>query len=455
MLSKIVTFVAFAYLTRKLSPENYGYVEVAAALAVFWSIVVDLGLGAIGARELAKDPKQVESLSATVPAARLLMAIVVVPIMGLGAQLADQPEETVTLIWLFGIALLALPWKLDWMLQGLERMRGVAIGDVVRAGGFTIGVLVLVQGPGDLVQVGFAEILAAFAASLFYVGYQHFRVGAVRLRFSMGRIRGLYSQSALIGLGDAVWAINQYVQLVLLGFLVGGDTTAYYGGGHRIVASLLIFSAVYHFNLFPALVRSTLDSSERFLPLMRASFRVVAWAGIFVALFFTLFAQPVLEFVFDDAYGAGAPALTILIWAFPITVLSGHARRSLIAKNRQKQLLFAQLGGTVVTLVATPLLVWQYDAVGAAIGMVAANLAAWCAAHAFARVYVGPLPFVPSLVRPAAVAALVAWLSFAFELPAWGTVGLLLAAMACATLIDRALIPDLKLLAHAKSDLDA
>ena len=453
VLSKIVIFGAFAHLARTLEPEYYGLVEFAVALSLFWAMVVDLGLGAIGARELAKDPKRAESLTAAIPAARLLMAVVVVPIMGLGAQLLGQSGETVSLVWLMGLALLALPWKQDWLLQGLEMMRGVAIGDVVRATAFAIGVLVFVRGPRDLIQVGFAEILAAGSAALFYLGYQYSRIGPVRLRFSIRQIRDLFSQASFIGLSQIVWAINQYVQLILLASMVGGEKTAFFGASHRIVASLLIFSSVYHFNLFPALVRTTLESTGSFDRLMRASFRPVAWTGLLVAVFFTLFARPVLEFVFGTRFGEGAPALAILIWALPITALSGHARRALIAKNRQKQELFAQLAGTAVTLLVTPVLIWQYEEVGAAIGMVAANLTVWFAAHAFARIHVGPLPFVPSLARPAALAALVALPGVTLGVSMWVTFALFVAAVACAPLWDRELIPDLRRLAHAKSDL--
>ena len=52
VLSKIIIFVAFAYLARTLEPEYYGFVEFAVALSLFSTIVVDLGLGSIGAREL-------------------------------------------------------------------------------------------------------------------------------------------------------------------------------------------------------------------------------------------------------------------------------------------------------------------------------------------------------------------------------------------------------------------
>ncbi len=453
VLSKIVIFVAFAYLARTLEPEDYGFVEFAFALSLFATIVVDLGLGAIGARELVKDPKRAESLTATIPAARILMALMVVPIMGFGAELMGHSEETVQLVWLFGFALLALPWKQDWLLQGLEMMSGVALGDVIRAGVFAIGVFAFVRGPEDFLEVGFIEVAAAFSAAFFYLGFQRLYVGPLRVRFSIQQIRELASQASVIGLSHVVWAINQYVQLILLASIVGGASTAYYGAPHRIVASLLIFGHLYHFNLFPVLIRVTLGSREQFAHMMQASTRIVAWTGILAGLFFTMLGRPVLELVFGDRFGAGAPVLAILIWALPITALSGHARQCLVAKNRQKQLLYAQLVGMAATLLATPFLIWSYGAVGAAIGMVGANLAVWIAANAYARIHIGTIPFTGGVIRPLALAVLILLVWLLVPTASWQLVLLLVAFAGCAPLIDRQLLPDLKQLAHAKSGL--
>ena len=54
LLAKLAGFAAFAYLARTLGPEHYGAVELAVALVMFFSLVVDFGFGSIGARELAQ-----------------------------------------------------------------------------------------------------------------------------------------------------------------------------------------------------------------------------------------------------------------------------------------------------------------------------------------------------------------------------------------------------------------
>lgn len=456
LLATVVTLLAFACLARTLDTEHYGFVEFAAALSLFFTMLVDLGLGSIGARELARDPARAPHHAATIPAVRLLIAAVAIPVMGLSGMLINGSPGAQPLVWLFAVALLGIPWRLDWLFQGLDRMRAVATGQVLRSAVFAVGVFSFVRGPHDVVRVGLVEILAAGAAVLFYVVLQVAYITPLRLRFSPSDLGPLLHQASSIGLSNVVWALHQYVHLFLLGTLVGGEQTAWFGAAHRIVAAMLIFSYAYHFNLFPTMVRWIADAPLRFDELMRASFRMVAWAGVLVALGCSLFARPILEVVFGERFGTAAPAFAILVWAFPITTLGGHARWSLIANGQQRCVLLAQTAGAAVALPISPFLILRFGAVGGAIAMVAATLVVWLTAHLYALRHVGRIPLLPSVGWPLSLAILVAVPLALFDpspwLP-WLKAILLASAVVLAPFGNPAFLPDLRLLAQAKSDL--
>jgi len=120
--SRLIGFTAFALLARRLDPNQYGAVEFAVALALFFAMVVDFGLETIGARSISRNRNEVARLAAQIPAARLLLALVAVPVMGGVAIVSGQPETTVHLVWLFSIGLFAVPWFQRWLFQGLEMM---------------------------------------------------------------------------------------------------------------------------------------------------------------------------------------------------------------------------------------------------------------------------------------------------------------------------------------------
>ena len=172
LATRLIGFAAFAVLARRLEPGAYGSVELAVALALFFAMLADFGLGTIGARTIARDRQQVACLAAQIPAARLLMTVVAIPAMGGVAMAAGLPQSTIDLVWLFSVGLLAVPWFQRWLFLGLEMMKLVSIGQVVRASVFCLGVVIFVQEPGDLMVVGQAEIAAAALATIYYLAAQ-------------------------------------------------------------------------------------------------------------------------------------------------------------------------------------------------------------------------------------------------------------------------------------------
>lgn len=452
-LSKVAGFAAFAWLARVLSPEGYGAVELAVALSLFFLLVVDFGFGPIGAREIARAPERARELAGRVPAGRLLLSALAVPLM-VGTLVAlGQPRESVELGALFALGLFGAPFIQRWLLQGLDRMAWVSGAQALRMAVFLAGVLLLVRTPEHLLRVGAVEVAAAAAMALYFAAVQRLHVGIpLRLDFDLAPLRRLAREAAPVGAGQGVWALNQYLPTVLVAMLLGGEAIAWFGGAHRIVLSLGTFVWLYHFNLFPSLARSTGVSREAVGALVGPSFRVTAWLGVTAALVLSLWAAPLVRLAFGAGFEAAAAPLALLAWVLPVSLLSGHARYALIAAGHQRLELGAQLLGAVATaavgLVAIPLLGPR----GGALAMVLSAAVVWVAAHRATVRHVAPLPFLGPLWRPALVAAAAGAGAGAALASPWAAGAA--AGGAClllAPLVDPGLARDLRLLAGAKS----
>ena len=453
--SKIVGFVAFAYLARTLGPESYGLVEYAVGLAVFFARLVDWGMGPIGVRELAAKPETAVSLAAQISGARLLIACIAVPVLGLAALWSGQPETAVKLVWLYALSLLAVPWKQDWLLQGREMMNAAAFAQFVRMFTFAAGVVILVHSELDILYVGLAEIAAVAITTAYYLGIQRFWICPVRLKFDPKDVVRLIRQGFSVGLSNVVWTFIQYAPLFLVANLAGGVSLAWFAASHRVVISLLILSYIYHWNLYPTMARRAESSPDALQILIGASFRVVAWGGILIALILTLIGRPLLVLAFGPSFAEAAPAFVVLIWALPVTLLSGHARWALIAKGLQRYVFFAHVAGAVVVLTVGLALTSRFGAVGAATAMTAASLAIWAVAHTFAILKVGPLPGITAVLLPACVAGMAFVLAQGLNtLPLLGAAAAAAVYVLFALLIDRKLLPDLLRLMQAKADVD-
>ena len=153
VVSKVATFAAFAYVARVAGPTGYGYVEFAVAVFLFAGLVVEWGLGAYGAREVAKEPSRTETLVREIVTARLLLAVVAYGGV-LAVTLVLDPAPVLTrLLVIYGASLLAMPWLLQWVFQGHDDMRAVAIATVTRQAGFAVVVFLWLRSPEQLFRL--------------------------------------------------------------------------------------------------------------------------------------------------------------------------------------------------------------------------------------------------------------------------------------------------------------
>jgi len=457
LLSKVFGFIAFAYLARVLGPKDYGSVEYAIGLAVFFSMIVDLGLGPVGVRELATGEETVQSLAANIPLARLGIVLVAIPTMLVVAFVSKQSEAGLRLVELYALSLLAAPWTLEWLFQAKEMMTAAAAGSLLRMVLYTAGILLFVKHGTPVELVGWIEVLAAFITTLFYLGVQHVYITPLSFRSASFRsLRALVHQGLGVGGGQIVSAVNMYAPLLLVGTIAAGAETGWFGAAHRVVASLSTFSMLYHFNLYPVIARRASGPPEALDAVIRASLRIVAWVSIGGALLLTLLGTELMQLAFGGNFTEAGLSFKVLVWFLPATLLSGHARWFMIAAKRQKYVFYAQVAGVVASVAVGVPFVRYLPSLGAAVAMVAGAVAVWAYAHLSATHYVRKIPGVAVTLVPMALAAAALAVASQLHFTRWVVgPGLVLAFFGVAPLVDRALIADARTLASAKSDLGA
>jgi O-antigen/teichoic acid export membrane protein len=452
--SKVVAFLAFAWLARTLDPVGYGGVEYLAGLSLLFATLIDGGLGAIGVRRFAHEPSALPALAFQIRLARMLLAAVAAPVMAVVALTATKSPVPVSLVLLFGLALLTIPWRQEWLFQAGERLPAAAIAQFLQVGVFAALVWGVVRGPQDLVAVGWAELGAAAAMTAYCVRFHHTRVAPLRGSASMRGFGALAAEGIAVGASNVVWAMSQYAPLFLIGSLVGGSQTAWFAGATRVVGSLLVFSYVYHYSVYPAVARATARKNGDLGRLLAGSFRVTAWIGVLAALALTLLAEPLIVLALGVKMAPAAPLLQVMAWMLPVVLCSGHARWSLVAAGAQTRGLWSQSAGLTVTVVVALSLSERLGALGYAYAALAGCVAVWVVSHAFAeRIGASPPPF-RLLLKPVALAAAIVAAYEAFASGPWLAVAGILLYAGLAPLLERKLYDDFRKVGNAKRDLD-
>lgn len=443
--TKGVAFLAFAILSRRLPPQDYGAVEYAMGLATLASLAIDGGMGSVGVRRLTQGHQSADELVALIPALQLCLALVIAPAMVLFTWFYANDANALGLTGLIALSLFILPWKQDWLFQANGLIKHVVAAQSLRVLTFMAVCFVLVHDDANVLIVGVAEIASVLCATCYLMIVQHRGVARLRLRFAPHKLFDLMSEGAPIGLGAICWAMFQYAPLLILAAMAGMADTAYFGAAHRLGISLVTFSWLYHFNLYPVISRRLQTDPLALARLTRTSIRATAWIGMGIALALTLAAEPLLRTLFGPGFGKAAVPFSFLVWTFPLTLISGHARWMLIAGKHGKDMLVSQICGVLVAIPMAWLLIGPagYGAAGAAIAMSMACLVVWLASQIYVRRHGYEVPVVPAL--PAIiVAALIALCAPYSPFGSWATMAMGLTVFAILALaFDRNVVAEL------------
>lgn len=455
VLTKILGFLLFAYLARVLPPEEYGTIEYLLAITGFAMLFVEFGLGQVGVREKTLQGEETTVVT-DIPLLRALAALICIPVVVGATFLSTEDPAARTLGCLYAGSLLLYGWQQEWLMQALEQLHKVAVGQMLRALVAFVMAVLLVRGPGDMVRAGVAELIAV-SAWIAYFLINQIRSGLpVIAPATPRRLWMLWRQAIPLGLNSIIWGAVQMIPPILVFNVAGAEQAAWYAAGQRIVVSLQTMSYLYHFNMFAGLIRRLREGSQEIVRLAQASTRVVAWATIGPAIFCAAYGGELMALVFGAPYAVAGPIFGVLIFAVPVQFLSGHQRWALTAAGHFNAVLITGAAGAGTALVASIMLIAPLAALGAAIAALAATTAVWIAAWILCARHGLVLPVLRYLLRPALVAGvLVAGLRLVPDLHVLARLGLGMALYAALILpVDRRFTTDLRHLAYSKKTAD-
>ena len=253
--SKVCVMAAFAYLAHVLPASDYGTIEWALSVTVFFVLGVESGMGLYGARVVAAAPERIPQL---VPQIMLLRVVLGVPAFALIlAVSAYYRVAGLGILAVNGIAVLLTPFLTQWVFQGLRQMQWVAAGSAIRNFTFVALVLLLVRPGADVRLVALSEVSGVAALALFNTLVLH-RWLRIRLDWNelFAGTRRVFRDVWFMGFSDFAWACLWYSPALIIRWLgLGMEEVAWVAASVRMVLALHTFVWLYFFNMLPNLAR--------------------------------------------------------------------------------------------------------------------------------------------------------------------------------------------------------
>ena len=350
---------------RRLTIEEFGNVSVALALIIILTSLSDFGLQFLLARDVVETGRIRRAVLDDVIVRRLGLSLVAAALMVVLNEVATHdPDLAVPLI--FSLTIVGAGFY-NPSITGFRATGNINLEvtcEIVSRAVVLIGGGLWLLGGGGIMAVAIAYSGVGLAVGL--VAYGFVRFESVTEALGTPRPSLSLRAAAPFVLASTVGAVYQRIDNYLLGLLRGSVAAGFYGASYRFQdLNMLIPTALGQMALSEAAgqePRTRLSVGKR-----------VAAQSVLLALppviLFSLFAQPLLAFLFGARYGVAAPIVVVLM----ISTLPGAAAialQGLTGVTDPRRFAGATAGSLALNVVANLALIPPLGGLGAAIANV-------------------------------------------------------------------------------------
>jgi O-antigen/teichoic acid export membrane protein len=365
-----------ALLYRHLGVVNSGRYTTALSLVAIVAAVSDLGLTAIGLRELSvRSAEAGERMASTLLGIRLTITSLGVLVVTLFACLAYGLELGAGVL-LAGIGLLLQVWQGTLAIPLMVQMRfgWTSLLDFLRQLFTSVFIVALV-----IVGAGVVAFLATpipAGAAVLALTLALFRQQVVNhARFVVSEWRALIAPVITYALAVAAAALYFRIAIVLVSIFSNGVQLGYYSLSFNVMAALFAIPAMLVSVAFPIFSRAARDDHERLAYAIERVFEVSLIVGAWVALAIALSADFAIKVIGGPKFAPAGEVLAIQGIAVGATFVGTVWGFGLLSLGRHRAILIFNLIALATVVVVVSILAALDGARGAAIGTSSVELA--------------------------------------------------------------------------------
>lgn len=327
----VLPLAVIPYITRTVGPSNYGLVEFATVVLLYFIVIADYSFNVTATRRIAaniSDKQEVSQIFSAVMGAKGLLFGVSLVIFGILVTVIPTFREKALLLWM------AFPIVLGWALypnflfQGTQRLGVVALANVLIKGSSAAFIFIFLKEAEDYRLVPFIN------------GITQVGVGVLTLIYAMRKLPeaqwlrpGWQAMASEIREGRFVFLSNYFTRIYgfsaifIGGFLLNPIQLGIFAAAAKLitVAQSFIFQPL-HGALFPFLSEKFAAGQQVFRQGFKKSLLLVFAATLLATLGLMLLAPFLVKLIFGEDYSEAATYVRIMA---PMLVIGSLAHMSL------------------------------------------------------------------------------------------------------------------------------
>ncbi|MDA0701295.1 MAG: oligosaccharide flippase family protein [Bacteroidetes bacterium] len=328
----IIPLITLPYMVRTISIENFGLVNFALSLGLYFGAIIQFGFGITATREIARhrdDPTKLAQIYSATLTASILLALVSAILFTLIVLSFDKFNNYLNL-YLFTLAFVVFQSLFPiWFFQGMEKMKYITFLSLGTSAMFLISLFAFVKQEEDFILVPLLNATSAFITFIIAITLikKQFKVNFTRPKIQ--EIKSIYQNGHHAFVSQLAPNLYNNSAVFLLGLFTNNTLVGLYTAATKVIDAVISFAYILSNTFLPYLSRN-LQKRKVFQKIMLASGLVLTIATFIMAEWITtlLFSADNLEVATYIQW------LAICIFLLFITMTYGTNFLMLIGKDR-------------------------------------------------------------------------------------------------------------------------
>jgi len=375
VISQIITFLVIVYLARVLGAANFGKINFAQGVILYFILITNLGLTTLGVREIARSKDNINSYIGSLITLRLVLAIFSFCLVLIFISLIPKPVEIKYLIAFYGLSIFPSALSIEWVFQGIEKMEFIGISRILSRISYAGLIFVSIKNAKQLLLIPCLWVVGNIVATGFLVYLFVKRFGRIKLRFNFSLAKKLIKRALPMGAAFIMIQIYYNFDIVMLGFMKTDEVVGWYSAVYKVIMIILAFIPLFVNTVFPLMSKYYKESKEKLQTLISSSTRLLSTVTLPVGVGGMILAKPIISFFYPGGeFDNGIIAFQILIWSVVIISIRCIYEQSFLACDREKRYLVGVIIGGITNIVLNIILIPFFSLNGAAIATVISEL---------------------------------------------------------------------------------
>lgn len=369
--------ITFPYASRVLGPEGIGITSYTIAFTKYFILFGALGIPTYGIRAIAQSRGNQESLNSTFSELSIIQftATAVTAIIFFVISSYIEPFDTDSSLQILSFIYIFSNFGIiDWFYKGIENYKIVTIRTLINKVISILFIFIFVNDASDYwIYFGIFTLSSVIDCFINFFPLRNYLTS-----FSI-KLSGLKKHATpILFLFSTQLAISIYVNLdtVMLGFLSSDKEVGYYTASIKLVKLSLTGIGALGAVLIPRLSVLLLEKKgEEFNRLLNKSITFVGMFGFPMAAGLIILAEPIIYIFAGPDFNQSVLVAQVLA---PLVIIIGLSNifgmQVLVPGGKEKYLLLAVLGGSVINVALNFLLIPNYGALGASYATICAEV---------------------------------------------------------------------------------